>query len=81
MGQRMEAGGTGKGVEGAAGGPHLWACRLRPASGSRLHVPSAPPGAGGGAQALLLGVAASFPPVPQHKPGRLTWGCVCGGGG
>lgn len=41
---RTEGGGRNdrQGVEGEVGGPHLWACRPRPAPGSPIPVPSAP---------------------------------------
>lgn len=60
-----------------AGGPHLWACRLRLAPGESLPVPSAPPGAAGGAQALLPPQRGCLSPSHARSTslsGHSTWG-------
>lgn len=55
-------------------GPHLLVCRIRPASGSPLPVPSVPPGAGGRAQALRSGCLCPSHATLKAVSGRLTLG-------
>lgn len=64
------------------GGHHLQACRLRPAPGSLLPVPSAPPGLEEGPRLTPGSDGLSLP--AQHKPAwSFDWGgvCVCVKGG